>query len=263
MDLAVDPGMEIPSSRYLHESVIHHAALADMLTSAVRRPKSKPWLLPAPTTLGDAPWASSAFLDPSGTKLRRFVLATSWSDSRHYQETRSWYSLGEMAAYRLPMTMVVLVIGQHRDGRRSSPWTRGFLHPQNHKLRFRKKSRSSFEVFSDKWEHVWREDRGEISTHQWLQAMLEDDILRDVSFTVDIPELSRPSQDRISTIANRKLERLAKTKKLPEPSLSVCDRPLCPFRGCCWSEEPYEPSLKSGFIQVGVGVEIGGGSGGN
>lgn len=262
MDLARDPGMEIPSSHYLHESVVHHAALADVLTTAVRRPRTLPWLLPPPAVVGSLPWASSAFLEPSGTKLRRVVLASAWNDERHWSEVRSWYALGEAAVYRLPVTLVVLILGQHRDGKRSSAWTRGFLHPQNHKLRFRKRSASGpalradkrwvkkFEVFNDKWEHVWREDRGEISAPQWLQAMLEDDILRDVCFTVEVPVPETVMRDRILAMAERKLERLAKISELPEASMSVCDRPPCPFKGCCHSAIEYEPSRKTGFIQI-------------
>jgi len=256
MELGANPGMEMPSSHYLHESVIHHAALADTLTCAIRRPQDKPWLLPPFWPAGIEGWASSAFMDPSGNKLRRIVLASSWNDDRHYSEVRSWHSLGEVAAFKLPMTMVVLVLGQHRDGRRSGPWTKGFLHPQNHKLRFRKKAKVTSEVFSDKWEQVWREDRGEISNRQWLQAMLEDDILRDVCFTVDIPVPEAPVVQRIRDMANRKLERLAGMKKIPEASMSVCDRPPCPFKGCCWSATPYEPSEKTGFVQITMPSEL-------
>jgi hypothetical protein len=250
MDLAADPGMEMPNSHYLHASVIHHAALADTLTSALRRPEDAAWLLPEPTTLRGAPWSSSAFLDPKGTKLRQVVLATSWSDARHYREIRSWRSIGEVAAYRLPMQMAILILGQHRDGRRSSPWTKGFLHPQNHGLRFRKKAKASSEVFSEKWEQVWREDRGEIDNRTWLQAMLADDILRDVCFKIELPVPAKSELGRIGDMAARKLDRLAKTKGLPEASLSVCDLPPCPFRGCCWSEVPYDPSPKTGFVRL-------------
>lgn len=251
MELASDPGMEMPASRHLYESVVHHAALSDVLTSAVRKPKSPAWNIPPPTTFAGAPWTSSAFLAPTGDMLRRVVLATSWNDERHYAEVRSWHAQGEMAAYKLPMQLVVLVLGQHRDGKRSGPWTKGFLHPQNHKLRFRKKSKATFETFSDKWESVWREDRGEIDTRQWLQAMLEDDILGDVCFTVDIPLLPNILlPENIESIAARKLERLAGTTELPEKSMSVCDRPPCPFKGCCWSEVEYEPSEKAGFVAI-------------
>lgn len=249
MELAVDPGMELPPTRpHLHASVIHHAALSDALTTALRKPAAPAWTIPPTAVVNGLPWGSSAFLDPSGTRLRRVALVTSWNDDRHYSEIQSWYGMGEVVAYGLPMTMAVLVLGQQRDGRRASPWTKGFLHPQNHKLRFRKRARVTHEVFSDKWEQVWREDRGEISTREWLGAMLEDDVLRDVCFTVDIPLPDRLVQERIQDIAARKLERLTKLTERPEASMSVCQR--CPFKGCCHSETPYLPSEKGGFVRV-------------
>lgn len=256
MELAEDPGMETPSSRSIYESVVHHAALADMLTGALRKPDTKPWAIPPPTTLGGAPWASRAFLDPSGDKLRAVVLASSWGTDRHYREVQSWYALGEAAAYSLPIQLVVLRLGEQRDGRRTGTWTQGFLHPRNHKLRFRKKSRSTFESFNDRWEKVWREDRGEITNRQWMQAMLDDDILRDACFTVDIPQPSKSLLGRIQDIAARKLDTLYSLGSKPEPSLSLCQR--CQFRGCCWSEEPYPPSEKAGFVRIKMGGDLGG-----
>jgi hypothetical protein len=85
------------------------------------------------------------------------------------------------------MQQIVLVLGVHRDGRRHSPWAKGLLHPANRKLRFRKRQGSSTEGFKDTWERAWREDHAEIDRMAWLQAMLEDCVLRDVCFNVDIP----------------------------------------------------------------------------
>ncbi len=256
MELAVDPGMEMPDSRNLHASVYHHATLADTLTSAIRRADDKAWRVAPPETVAGAPWSSSAFLDPTGNKLRRTVMVTAWTDSRHYSELRSWYAMGEMAVYNLPMTQVVLVLGQHRDGRRNSPWTKGFQHPANRKLRFRKKGRSSTEVFSDSWRQIWREDHDEISNHDWLQAMHGDDILRDVCFTVEIPALDQSARSRILQMAQKKVDRLLSLQVSPEPSLSVCDRPPCQFRGCCWSKEPYSPAEGGDFVQINCGAKI-------
>lgn len=250
MELAVDPGMEMPVSRYLHESVIHHATASDIITSAIRKPRTAPWGVPGPPVGAD--WTPSAFLSQEG-HLRAITLATSWSDARHWAMVRSWRALGEVAMYGFPMTMVVVILGAHRDGRRNGPWTKGFLHPQNHKLRFRKKTKVTHETFSDKWQAVWREDRDEIETKVWLQAMLEDDILRDVLFTVEIPVPEKPEVQRIRDMADKKLERLAKLASranLPEASLSVCDRPPCPFKGCCWSAKPYEPKDSSAFARI-------------
>ena len=246
MELAEDRGMDRPLGGDLYRSIIHHAALADLVTGAIRKPLDAPWSIPEPEMVNGVPWDSSAYLDPSGTKLRRVLFVSHWTDERHYREVRSWYATGEVCAYKLPMQMAVVVLGQHRDGRRAGPWTKGFLHPQNHKLRFRKKSRSSSEVFSEKWEQVWREDRGEIDNRTWLQAMMDDDVLRDVLFTVDIPVPDPEMVRRVRAMASRKLERVRKIVALPEASLSVCEG--CPFKACCWSEPEFLPGTNNGFM---------------
>ena len=227
MSLAASRGLETKSHQ-VYDSAVHHAALADLLTTAVRKPSEAPWTRPEPLTSG---WRPAAFLDPSGTRLRRVVLATSWSDERHYAEIRSWYALGEVAAYKLPMQQVVLILGVQRDGRRHSPWTKGLLHPQNRKLRFRKAGGGPFK---ETWERIWREDHGEIDRMTWLQGMLDDDVLRDVCFKIDIPVPGDIEVQRLTDMAARKLEQLVRMKELPDQQLSTCDWPVpCVFQREC------------------------------
>lgn len=249
MGLAADPGLNLNTPR-LYDAVVHHACLADVLTSAIRRPGAPAWGFPPIMPWRGLQWASSAFLDPSGARLRSLVLATSWNEERRIAEERSWYSLGERAIYNLPMTLVVLILGRLHDGMRQSAWTQGFLHPINSQLRFRKRTNVRFSTFSDKWDPVRRQDHKKITTEEWLRAMLEDDILRDLCFTVELPKPEPELRQRVLDMAVRKVERLAKWNRPPEPSLSVCDRPRCPFKSCCWSETPFEPSASRGFVPV-------------
>src|ERR1700744_2226179 len=73
MSLAAERGLETKSHQ-VYASSVHHACLADILTSAIRKPSDALWSRPDPLTTG---WVSGAFLDPSGAYLRRIVLATS------------------------------------------------------------------------------------------------------------------------------------------------------------------------------------------
>jgi hypothetical protein len=62
MGLAAYPGLEMPKSRHLYDSVIHLAALADILTSAVRRPQHGPWLIfPRPQLWPERPGPPARF----------------------------------------------------------------------------------------------------------------------------------------------------------------------------------------------------------
>jgi hypothetical protein len=246
LQLAEDRGVDTDLHR-TYPTVIHHAALSDLLVSTIRKPGDASWLTP-PNVQG---WTSDCFLSPDGNSLRRIVLVSGWSDERHYAECRSWYSLGEMARYELPMQLVVFVIGQQRNGKRSSPWTQGFLHPMNKQLRFRKKSRSTSEVFNDKWEKVYREDHDEIARETWLESMLRDDVLAEVCFRVDIPLPEPRHLLQVRQTMERKLNALREMKEKPDIQFSTCDRPPCEFKRCCHILPEREPSEKNGFVLLG------------
>lgn len=231
--LGLDPGLE--SDVYnIYDQVTHLSCLADIVCCAVRKPQEKPWSAPDPVRIGDGPlWTSAAYLDPSGTYLRRIALVSNWSDDRHYSEARSWFSIGEVAIYGLPMQQATVILGQSRNGKRSSPWAKGLLHPANKKLRFRKKHDVS-QPFKDTWLPVWREDHDEIETTTWLQRMLDDGVLQDVCFKVDIPALGALARDKIRDMAAQKLEELAGLKAAPDAQLTGCDWPKpCLFRTPC------------------------------
>lgn len=249
MALAEDRGLELPDGVPIYPSVIHHACLADLLVSAIRKPGEKPWLVPENVQI----WTPSCYLSPDGRYLRRIVLASHWSDERHYSECRSWYAMGEIAHYQLPMQMVVLVIGNMVHGlRRGSPWTSGFLHPSgNGQLRFRKKTRATSEVFKETWIKILREDHAEISRESWLEAMLRDDVLQEVCFKVDIPVPSKEHVKHILEIAKKAVDRIQQIREVPDPQLSSCDWPVpCIFRRCCHACPEKSPSEANGFVML-------------
>lgn len=238
-----DPGID--SKQYdQHSEVVHLACLADIITCAIRRPGGDPWK-PAPS-LPD--WESGCFLSPDSSHLRRIAFVTSWNDDRHYSLCRSWESLGEISVRNLPMQMVVVNLGQHRHGRYYSYWAHGLRHPANKKLRFRKRHGVA-EPFKESWIEVWRENYNDISTNDWLEGMLYDDVLRDCCFNVTIPVPKPEVRQRIIDLAQRKLEIVRSAKELPIQNLSTCDFPIpCKFRDPCHAQE--EPGPIYGFVQI-------------
>ena len=241
LQLAEDRGIETNTHR-IYDSVQNHAALADILVSAIRKPEDKPWLIPEPS----ANWSSSCFLSPDSSTLRRIVIASHWSDDRKLSECSGWFTAGEIAHYELPMQLVVLIIGQMKDGLRRGPWSTGMLHPRNKKLRFRKKSRETTEVFNDRWIKIMREDHAEISRETWLESMLADGVLQEVCFRIDIPVPESTQLRRIRDLAQRQWDRLASIRQTPEPQLSTCHFPIpCPFLRVCPDREPSE---KTGYL---------------
>jgi len=244
LQLAEDRGLETDIHN-VYDMVTHHACLADILVSAIRKPDDDPWLIPDPVQN----WNPDCYLSPDGSHLRRIVLVSHWSDDRKVSECQNWYTQGEVAAYDLPMQLVVFIIGQQRNGKRLSPWCSGFLHPKNHQLRFRKKSRATTEVFNDKWDKIQREDHAEISRETWLEGMLQDDVLPEVCFRIDIPVLEKIHRQKVLDLARRQLDRMDSIRETPDLQLSGCRWPApCQFLRCCHGTTEREPSEKSGYL---------------
>jgi hypothetical protein len=146
------------------------------------------------------------------------------------------------------MQQVVIVLGQNREGKRHSHWAKGLLHPENKKLRFRRRNNAE-EGFKATWLPVWREDHDEITVHAWLQAMLEDGVLQDVCFNVDIPVPSKSAQEKIRDLVVRKLDTMAAITTLPDMQLVGCDWPRpCMFRTPCHGGA--DPNGRFGFVQI-------------
>jgi hypothetical protein len=214
------------------------------VTTAIRKPTDAPWGVPEPQDR----WESDCFLSPDGSHLRKVVFVTSWSDDRHYSLCRSWSALGEVCHNNLPLQLVVAMLGKHSNGRFHSYWSHGLRHPVNKKLRFRKKVDVA-NAFKSSWQECWREEHDEITTSEWLNAMISDDVIGDVLFKIDVAVPEKVSRQRIVDLANRKLDRIEKIKVLPEQNLSTCDWPSpCVHRRHCHAGE--EPSERYGFVAV-------------
>lgn len=228
----------------IHAEVVHLASIVDIVTTAIRKPAEEPWRQPASLER----WKSGCFLSPDGSHLRKVIFVTSWNDDRHYSLCRSWSAMGEVCHYQLPLHLVVVMLGKHLSGRYHSYWTHGLRHPVNKKLRFRKKMGLAT-GFKDTWTECWREDQDEIPTQEWLNAMITDDVIRDVLFKIDVAVPEKAARQRILDLAQRKLDRLEKLKVLPDQNLSTCDWPsACVHRNHCHAGE--EPGPRYGFVSI-------------
>lgn len=248
MELAAERGFDV-EGRNVYEMGEHFSSLADILTTVCRERDRTPWQRPEDISLGsDATWQSSAFLEPSGTRLRRIVAASRWSQERLLAERNSYFSIFEVCAYELPMTMTIFVIGQIRDGRHYSPWTRAYQHPVNKTLRFRFKSRKDSQHGAN-WEQVWRESV-DTSRDAWLDGMREDGVLQEVCFDVEVPVPIAEVRKKVIGHAVRRLREIGEAVDTPQPSPAQCFMPQrCQFSNVCWQFEK-SPSEKLGFTPI-------------
>ena len=241
LDLAEHRGVD--TEHPVYATIIHHAAIADLIATVLRPPNELPWRVPAGTTR----WNTGCFVTPSGTHLRRIVLVSNWSDEREAAVRREWSTVGEIAEFDLPMQIAVFMLGQLRRGKRSGPWSKAFWQPRLHSLRFRKRTAGGL---SPSYEPIWREDRRDIPKQQWLQAMLDDGVLKEACFHLEVDRLPPERRALIQDMAERKLSTI-RTQALPDKQLTGCFWPRkCQFLPCCWGSDPQPPSEKTGFVKL-------------
>ena len=244
-DLATTRGLDSNQTDLLGEAE-HLAALASFITYLLR--PDGPWKRPDPFHLPDGTfWHPCAFLSPTETHLRRIVLCSRWDAYRQVEEEHDWRTL-EGSIYGVPMDLMVVVIGQERDGIRHGPLSKGWTHPVSKQLRFRKRDGGGFD---GNWEQIWRE-KSNFSRETWLDALADDGVLPDV---VQIHTVEPSSRDWCNLALN-KLARIRGAKEPPEESPSICFDKIhpCPFRAACPRGE--EPSESLGFVRLHHGPNI-------
>jgi hypothetical protein len=239
MTLARDRGLDITDSINTYRCAINHAAAADLVVTALRK-NNRPWL-ELPNRVNG--WKASSMMDADGALLRRFLAVSSWNEDREFFEKHSWYVLGDIAHYMMPMQLVVCVLGPMSGGRRRGPWSKAQLHPHHSELRFRVRRRRSLENFKETWLPIYREEHDEIDREKWLACMAQDEVLQESLFVMHIPVPETSRLDAIRELAERQLARAMLTGHIPDKQLSTCHNPIapCPFRACCWNDPEQGP----------------------
>jgi hypothetical protein len=239
-------GLEVKDSGNLYDCGLHHAAIADIVTSYLRGVLGPSVGVPADGKAGNHAWVSGCLAVASQT-LARVALVDHFSDDRTLAEGRSWYTIGEVAVYDAPMDIYLISLGASRGGKRHSAWSKGLLHPRNRKVRFKKQAKK-VEGFKDSWIPVWREEHDQISRQEWLRGMEEDGVLQDLVTTVRVEPLSTFNRQQELDTIQRKADQLQAINKLPDMSRSACDWPRpCGFRCVCFAPLQVTPE------QVGFG----------
>lgn len=216
----------------------HCAALAEIVTWILRT--AGPWRKPPNLPY----WTPSCWTGPSG--LRRIAFTDRWDDRRALGEGRDWRTL-EGALYGLPMTIIGVVLGPMRDGRRHGPLTKGWLHPRSQELRFRKRDGGGFD---GNWQPVWRE-RYQGNREEWLEAMTQDGVLEETIIVNPPIEFDAEETKKIRQLAESKIRQIH-GKMNSERNLSRCFDPIhpCEFRfPCAYFKEPEEGK---GFVKISL-----------
>ena len=221
----------------------HCSSLAEIIVWCLRT--GPLWQHPDPIKLGDETWQPSCYAIPGG--LRRIVFCDRWDERRALQEVRAWSTL-EGALYGLPVTIIAVVLGAMRSGRRHGPLSKGWLHPRSGELRFRKRDGTGFD---GNWEPVFRESFYG-SREDWIEAMSADDLMTETFVIHPAVEFDAEASLKIVETAKEEMSSsLHANTNPPRRSLSRCFDSLhpCEFRfPCGYFKEPEEGK---GFVKIG------------
>ena len=192
MALASSPGIDMEATS-LYPSVIHHSRLSELIATYVLAVAK----VSVPDPVKD--FQPKSFLMEDG-RLRRVVLVDRWSKDRESLERFSWRTVADTSLANLPMVITAIVIGGSRAGFRPTPWTQGFLHPQNGGVRVLKRDGESF---GENWKSVYRENT-DIKPLEWLRIMQQDGAFegRVFSFTEDVPKNREEILEQMAVMAS-------------------------------------------------------------
>ena len=220
LSLAASPGIDFKSNN-LYSSVVHHSRLAETLAAYCLSIESSSQS-PIPAKFG--PFTPQSFLLPDG-RLRRIVLTDRWTPEREQMERFSWRTVADTTITNRPMVITAILIGTLRDGYRSSPWTQGFIHPQNGGIRIAKRHGE----FSDSWKKVYRE-QSSLSALEWLKIMQDDGVFAESVFSIT----ENPPANRAEILEEMAEMASEMSSSTPRQTRSACYRfTPCPFLLAC------------------------------
>ena len=229
MAQAANPGLDI-EGRNVYDIAHHHARLVEVICCYL---------------LGDlGEWRPCGPVDDfqplsyqmDDGRLRRVVLASSWGILREAEERNSWWTVADTAITNRPMLINAIVISQSKNGFRASPWTTGFIHPENGIMRVKKKEGR----FTDNWKRVYRETT-DYHPDEWLRVMQGDNAFEGIveSFTV-APSAILHDLERIK-------KEIAKGQTVMRRS-HCFKQAVCPMAKLCYHPTPMTPAL-AGWAQ--------------
>jgi hypothetical protein len=194
-------------------------------------------------------WRFLSWADDSGT-LHRWVTVESFDADTLSRELHSWRTFGDLVMSGCPLVLHVIVLGQHRNGRFLSPWTRAYVHPAMTNLRWR-----WVKPDDTTWKPIQLVDQNLLDPDEWveqawgqraIQPLLQDQL-------VDLPAESvcRDTRYQLAREASE-MARLVEERvsyRTEPMSRSACDLySPCHFQPACHAVEAVD------LTQIGLYV---------
>lgn len=241
MEVAANPGLDVDDDPYIIAQ--DYCAMLDTIIYSLSRTSLPEVKEIAPIKLAEGvEWRTSAWADSTGT-LHRWITVDHWGQADLAREFHSWWVIGDIAINTAPMTLHVIEIGQIREGRRASPWVRGYKHPTMPGMHIRFK-RTDGSAFASGWKPCYLADHSEIATEVWVEQMWREGVAQERMHSLDIRCPSEPTALAVRQEIIQESEAIrgidTSWSQLPM-SRNACDLYVpCPFQSACYAKQGVE-----------------------
>lgn len=216
------------------------ACLETIITTLGRRPLLKLSPIPSKPIGDDVEWNYLAHADERG-HLHRVITVDRLDDDRISQEMHSWYVFGDICMAKKPMHLHFIEIGQLRDGRRHTPWCRGYQHEYiANRLKFQRKGNK--ELQGAAWKAVFLADSNGYNAESWVDQMesegVAETLIHDIEILVPATDHRKAfiRDIKIETAQMQQWEAVIHDPQQVPMSRAACDVPFpCQFQACCYS----------------------------
>jgi hypothetical protein len=236
---ACDPGLDI-IGRDPYQAAKGWVSLLESVLHGISR-TVLPVLHDPPVTklTSQIDWRFLAWADDAGT-LHRWVTVESWDQEAMSREFHSWRTFGDLVMSGTPMVLHAIVLGQNRNGRFMSPWTRTYVHPAIPNVHW-----NWLKPEDTKWKPIQLLDQDRLDVVEWIdQAWSQGAIqplLQDQQVDLPAESVVRDTKYQIAREATEMLRLVGdRTSYLTEPmSRGACDLYVpCHFQSVCHAAEP-------------------------
>lgn len=247
-----NPGLDLPPGTNSFIVAKDWAVMLEMVLRVMKRSTLLSLKSVPPTDLGNGlSWRVASPIDGSGV-LHRWLTCDRWDKAELSRQVHGWWTFGDLAVTRRPMTLHVIEIGQVHKGRRDSCWTRGFRsrYAPNLPIRFKRpdKNPKDFlpEYLADK-----REDEEQIE--KWVSGIIHEGLaqkhVQHINLECPSDEICRDTTDQILAIA-AEMSMIAQPWTDVPMSRSACDGLVpCPWQDCCYRWPLGDPE-DAGYLRL-------------
>jgi hypothetical protein len=209
-------------------------------------------------------WQPLAWADESG-QLHRWVIIDRWDEDAKWRDIHSWRTIGDIVVCEAPMMLHIVEIGQMRNERRQSSWTRAWRHPKIanfNKMHFRSKDGTPL----IDWKPIYLADDIHADHDAWVDQMAEEGetgrLIHYVTVNVPNREVCVDTKSQLIMIGDE--ARIAMLCRAPgvwtayPMTRGACDlySNPCSYQECCYTDKLVDIEALGIYKSVSTRPEV-------